>query len=123
MDYSLENTSDLTHSLTLWKTDLSLPRTILWKTPLISTQICSNLQEADGFNIILEMKIVAIVTNFLLEAKGTLFLQLRCVKYCTCRLDISRKLLHMRKLETSDEHVCKRSMSFHLRQTSFSPFI
>ena len=34
-DYSLENTSDLTHSLTLWITDLSLPRTILWKTPLI----------------------------------------------------------------------------------------
>src|SRR6218665_483336 len=27
-DYSLENPSDLTHSLTLWQPDLSLPRTI-----------------------------------------------------------------------------------------------
>ena len=27
-DYSLKNPSDLTHSLTLWQPDLSLPRTI-----------------------------------------------------------------------------------------------
>src|SRR6218665_1105008 len=26
--------SDLTHSLTLWQPDLSLPRTILWKTSI-----------------------------------------------------------------------------------------
>src|SRR6218665_1823318 len=30
-DYYLEKPSDLTHSLTLWQPDLSLPRTILWK--------------------------------------------------------------------------------------------
>src|SRR6218665_4189561 len=42
-DYSLKNTSDLTHSLTLWKTDLSLPRTILWKTPLIYAALVNKL--------------------------------------------------------------------------------
>ena len=47
---------------------------------------------------------------------------LRCVKCCTWRLDISRKLpgLH---IDTNAEHVCEKSMSFHLRQKSFSLFI
>src|SRR6218665_922557 len=35
-DYSLENPSDLTHSLTLWQPDLSLPRTIGFHAALVN---------------------------------------------------------------------------------------